>query len=101
MTIKRYENNGLRKDGEESVPAICRLQVTERRDEGMNNNSGNDKTMTIHDVARELGAVSYTHLDVYKRQGLQQEMKDISYAVDDLTGAVGQLKESIRCFTVV
>ena len=34
-------------------------------------------------------------------RGLQQEMKDISYAVDDLTGAVGQLKESIRCFTVV
>ena len=53
MTIKRYENNGLRKDGEESVPAICRLQVTERRDEGMNNNSGNDKTMTIHDVDRK------------------------------------------------
>lgn len=60
MTIKRYENNGLRKDGEESVPAICRLQVTERRDEGMNNNSGNDKTMTIHDVARELGVSAST-----------------------------------------
>ena len=60
MTIKRYEHNGLRKDGEESVPAICRLQVTERRDEGMNNNSGNDKTMTIHDVARELGVSAST-----------------------------------------
>ena len=60
VTIKRYENNGLRKDGEESVPAICRLQVTERRDEGMNNNSGNDKTMTIHDVARELGVSAST-----------------------------------------
>ena len=60
MTIKRYENNGLRKDGEKSVPTICRLQVTERRDEGMNNNSGNDKTMTIHDVARELGVSAST-----------------------------------------
>ena len=38
----------------------CRLQVTERRDEGMNNNSGNDKTMTIHDVARELGVSAST-----------------------------------------
>ena len=42
------------------MPAICRLQVTERRDEGMNNNSGNDKTMTIHDVARELGVSAST-----------------------------------------
>lgn len=32
MAIKRHENNALRKDGEESVPAICGLQVTERRD---------------------------------------------------------------------
>ena len=34
-------------------------------------------------------------------QGLQQEMKDISYAVEELAASAGQLKESIRCFTVV
>ena len=32
---------------------------------------------------------------------LQQEMKDISYAVEELAASAGQFKESIRCFTVV
>lgn len=34
-------------------------------------------------------------------RGMQQEMKDIFYAVEELAASAGQLKESIRCFTVV
>lgn len=50
---------------------------------------------TVGDSTGKLTAVENNNC------GLQQEMKDISYEVDELTGAVEQLKESIRCFTVV
>ena len=42
--------------------SACNLFAGHERDvnEGMNNNSGNDKTMTIHDVARELGVSAST-----------------------------------------
>ena len=50
---------------------------------------------TVGDSTEKLSAVEKNN------QGLQQEMKDISYAVEELAASVGQLKESIRCFTVV
>ena len=47
---------------------------------------------TADHTMRNLGVMS---------RGMQQEMKDISYAVEELAASAGQLKESIRCFTVV
>lgn len=55
MKISNCAENGV-----DSVSAIRGSQVTERRDKSMNNNFGNDKTMTIHDVARELGVSAST-----------------------------------------
>ena len=59
------------------------------------NSANSQMEATVEDSTEKLEVVKNNN------RGLQQEMKDISYAVDDLTGAVGQLKESIRCFTVV
>ncbi len=59
------------------------------------NSANSQMEATWRDSTEKLAVVKNNN------RGLQQEMKDISYAVDDLTGAVGQLKESIRCFTVV
>ena len=59
------------------------------------NSANSQMEATVEDSTEKLAVVKNNN------RGLQQEMKDISYAVDDLTGAVGQLKESIRCFTVV
>ena len=50
---------------------------------------------TVGDSTEKLSVVEKNN------QGLQQEMKDISYAVEELAASAGQLKESIRCFTVV
>ena len=33
-----------------------------------------EKRVRIIDIANDLGAVSYTHLDVYKRQDLQYQV---------------------------
>ena len=59
------------------------------------NTANSQMEATVEDSTEKLAVVEDNN------RGLQQEMKDISCAVDDLTCAVGQLKESIRCFTVV
>ena len=59
------------------------------------NTANTQMEATVGDSTEKLSAVEKTN------QGLQQEMKDISYAVEELAASVGQLKESIRCFTVV
>lgn len=50
---------------------------------------------TVEDSTGKLSVVENNN------SGLQQEMKDISYAVEELAGVVAQLKKSIRCFTVI
>lgn len=59
------------------------------------NTANTQMEATVGDSTEKLSAVKKNN------QGLQQEMKDISYAVEELAASVGQLKESIRCFTVV
>lgn len=59
------------------------------------NTANTQMEATVGDSMEKLSAVEKNN------QGLQQEMKDISYAVEELAASVGQLKESIRCFTVV
>lgn len=59
------------------------------------NTANTQMEATVGDSTEKLAAVEKNN------QGLQQEMKDISYAVEELAASVGQLKESIRCFTVV
>ena len=59
------------------------------------NTANTQMETTVGDSTEKLSAVEKNN------QGLQQEMKDISYAVEELAASVGQLKESIRCFTVV
>jgi len=59
------------------------------------NTANTQMEATVGDSTEKLSAVEKNN------QGLQQEMKDISYAVEELAASVGQLKESIRCFTVV
>lgn len=59
------------------------------------NTANTQMEATVGDSTEKLSAVEKNN------QGLQQEMKDISYAVEKLAASVGQLKESIRCFTVV
>lgn len=59
------------------------------------NTANTQMEATVGDSTEKLSAVEKNN------QGLQQEMEDISYAVEELAASVGQLKESIRCFTVV
>ena len=59
------------------------------------NTANTQMEATVGDSTEKLSAVEKNN------QGLQQEMKDISYAVEELAASVGQLKESIRCFMVV
>lgn len=59
------------------------------------NTANTQMEATVGDSTEKLSAVEKNN------RGLQQEMKDISYAVEELAASVGQLKESIRCFTVV
>lgn len=59
------------------------------------NTANTQMEATVGDSTEKLSVVEKNN------QGLQQEMKDISYAVEELAASVGQLKESIRCFTVV
>lgn len=59
------------------------------------NTANTQMEATVGDSTEKLSAVEKNN------QGLQQKMKDISYAVEELAASVGQLKESIRCFTVV
>ncbi len=59
------------------------------------NTANTQMEATVGDSTEKLSAVEKNN------QGLQQEMKDISYAVEELAASAGQLKESIRCFTVV
>lgn len=59
------------------------------------NTANTQMEATVGDSTEKLSVVEKNN------QGLQQEMKDISYAVEKLTASAGQLKESIRCFTVV
>lgn len=59
------------------------------------NTANTQMEATVGDSTEKLSAVEKNN------QGLQQEMKDISYAVEELAASVGQLKESIRCFTVI
>lgn len=59
------------------------------------NTANTQMEATVGDSTEKLSAVEKNN------QGLQHEMKDISYAVEELAASVGQLKESIRCFTVV
>ena len=59
------------------------------------NTANTQMEATVGDSTEKLSVVEKNN------QGLQQEMKDISYAVEDLAASAGQLKESIRCFTVV
>ena len=59
------------------------------------NTANTQMEATVGESAEKLSVVENNN------QGLQQEMKDISYAVEELAASVGQLKESIRCFTVV
>ena len=59
------------------------------------NTANTQMEATVGDSTEKLSAVEKNN------QGLQQEMKDISYAVEELAASVGQLKGSIRCFTVV
>ena len=59
------------------------------------NTANTQMEATVGDSTEKLSVVEKNN------QGLQQEMKDISYAVEELAAAAGQLKESIRCFTVV
>ena len=41
----------------------------------MNNNSGNDKTMTIHDVARELGVSASTVSRLSQGKGVSARLR--------------------------
>ena len=59
------------------------------------NTANTQMEATVGDSTEKLSAVEKNN------QGLQQEMKDISYAVEELAASAEQLKESIRCFTVV
>lgn len=59
------------------------------------NTANTQMEATVGDSTEKLSAVEKNN------QGLQQEMEDISYAVEELAASVGQLKGSIRCFTVV
>lgn len=59
------------------------------------NTANTQMEATVGDSTEKLSVVEKNN------QGLQQEMKDISYAVEELSASAGQLKESIRCFTVV
>lgn len=59
------------------------------------NTANTQMEATVGDSTEKLSVVEKNN------QGLQQEMKDISYAVEELAASSGQLKESIRCFTVV
>ena len=59
------------------------------------NTANTQMEATVGDSTEKLSVVEKNN------QGLQQEMKDISYAVEELAASVGQLKGSIRCFTVV
>lgn len=59
------------------------------------NTANTQMEATVGDSTEKLSVVEKNN------QGLQQEMKDISYAVEKLAASPGQLKESIRCFTVV
>lgn len=59
------------------------------------NTANTQMEATVGDSTEKLSVVEKNN------QGLQQEMKDISYAVEKLAASAGQLKESIRCFTVV
>lgn len=59
------------------------------------NTANTQMEATVGDSTEKLSAVEKNN------QGLQQEMEDISYAVEELAASAGQLKESIRCFTVV
>ncbi len=58
------------------------------------NTANTQMEATVGDSTEKLSVVEKNN------QGLQQEMKDISYAVEELAASAGQLKESIRCFTV-
>ena len=59
------------------------------------NTANTQMEATVGDSTEKLSVVEKNN------QGLQQEMKDISYAVEELAASAGKLKESIRCFTVV
>lgn len=59
------------------------------------NTANTQMEATVGDSTEKLSVVEKNN------QGLQQEMEDISYAVEELAASVGQLKGSIRCFTVV
>ena len=59
------------------------------------NTANTQMEATVGDSTEKLSVVEKNN------QGLQQEMKDISYAVEKLAASAGQLKEIIRCFTVV
>ena len=59
------------------------------------NTANTQMEATVGDSTEKLSVVEKNN------QGLQQEMKDISYAVEELAASAGQVKESIRCFTVV
>lgn len=59
------------------------------------NTANTQMEATVGDSTEKLSAVEKNN------QGLQQEMEDISYAVEELAASAGQLKGSIRCFTVV
>lgn len=59
------------------------------------NTANTQMEATVGDSTEKLSVVEKNN------QGMQQEMKDISYAVEELAVSAGQLKESIRCFTVV
>lgn len=59
------------------------------------NTANTQMEATVGDSTEKLSVVEKNN------QGLQQEMEDISYAVEELAASAGQLKESIRCFTVV
>ena len=59
------------------------------------NTANTQMEATVGDSTEKLSVVEKNN------QGLQQKMKDISYAVEELAASAGQLKESIRCFTVV
>lgn len=59
------------------------------------NTANTQMEATVGDSTEKLSVVEKNN------QGLQQEMKDISYAVEELAASAGQLKECIRCFTVV
>ena len=59
------------------------------------NTANTQMEATVGDSTEKLSVVEKNN------QGLQQEMKDISYAVEELAASAGQVKGSIRCFTVV